>query len=684
MSRYNYNCAVEIYYIIDNQVGNKVYISIYGMKITDVLDQENIDKLLAQIDREYQEWFDYVVNKRNQYRDRVIRWNKQAKDPNKININMIANAEDVLIASSYTDWLTVNFASADGWVSADKADNLNYMAEFDNSDQDYQQLYYQKEQDRYFFWVGIRYRYGWDDVKKMPKFMVINPLSWIPDPIPTQMGSFDGSWYRFHWFEFTTSIVDLIADWSYDKEQLDKVVWAYFSPETQQNWVAYASAYNYVMPTCCDDLKTNFSLDVYHHFTNFDGKKYVVTLTNARRTVLRIKELKPVLEEEKKNPNMIEFPIVLNYWKPRRNDPFGESICDKLDDKQIAKTILFNLNIIKAKKEALGWDFIWNSRLIKNKDDILKPTTNGRNIFVDTMENLQNVGMELPRSQIKADSINMITALENEAMHDTNIDSLQQGIVSGGRTTATESQIAQANSNIIWLLNNKINAWGDKRFWFERWKGYQENFSEVDEKSVVIVSNFEIKSFPIKKDDFFTKQMPHIILWTKADLQSKNEKEQIFRDKYLWMVLNNPTTPDVSKRIAQRMCFRCNWKTPNEINVLVPLENDETVAINFVDMLNLNQVPKSLFQYPKEYLRTFWVYFQKAENTKAKDVVLQALRNAMVRLPLQQQVNPQFTEMANSSSNIAMSQAMQNADKTITSRQDLIPWQWSATAASII
>ena len=665
-------------------MGNKVYISIYGMKITDVLDQENIDKLLAQIDREYQEWFDYVVNKRNQYRDRVIRWNKQAKDPNKININMIANAEDVLIASSYTDWLTVNFASADGWVSADKADNLNYMAEFDNSDQDYQQLYYQKEQDRYFFWVGIRYRYGWDDVKKMPKFMVINPLSWIPDPIPTQMGSFDGSWYRFHWFEFTTSIVDLIADWSYDKEQLDKVVWAYFSPETQQNWVAYASAYNYVMPTCCDDLKTNFSLDVYHHFTNFDGKKYVVTLTNARRTVLRIKELKPVLEEEKKNPNMIEFPIVLNYWKPRRNDPFGESICDKLDDKQIAKTILFNLNIIKAKKEALGWDFIWNSRLIKNKDDILKPTTNGRNIFVDTMENLQNVGMELPRSQIKADSINMITALENEAMHDTNIDSLQQGIVSGGRTTATESQIAQANSNIIWLLNNKINAWGDKRFWFERWKGYQENFSEVDEKSVVIVSNFEIKSFPIKKDDFFTKQMPHIILWTKADLQSKNEKEQIFRDKYLWMVLNNPTTPDVSKRIAQRMCFRCNWKTPNEINVLVPLENDETVAINFVDMLNLNQVPKSLFQYPKEYLRTFWVYFQKAENTKAKDVVLQALRNAMVRLPLQQQVNPQFTEMANSSSNIAMSQAMQNADKTITSRQDLIPWQWSATAASII
>jgi hypothetical protein len=51
---------------------------------------------------------------------------------------------------------------------------------------------------------------------------------------------------------------------------------------------------------------------------------------------------------------------------------------------------------------------------------------------------------------------------------------------------------------------------------------------------------------------------------------------------------------------------------------------------------------------------------------------------------LQQAQNPAFTEMANSSSNIAMSQALQGWDKKITSRQDLIPWQWSATASSII
>ena len=87
----------------------------------------------------------------------------------------------------------------------------------------------------------------------------------------------------------------------------------------------------------------------------------------------------------------------------------------------------------------------------------------------------------------------------------------------------------------------------------------------------------------------------------------------------------------------------------------------------------MNIPPQSIFQYPQEYLRTFWVYFQKCENTKAKDVVLAAIKNAMVKMPLQQVQNPQFAEMANSSSNIAMSQAIQGGDKTIPSRQDLIP-----------
>ncbi len=573
---------------------------------------------------------------------------------------MIANAIDTMIATSYTDGLTVNFAPKDGWIGQEKADNLNFMAEFDNNEDDYQQLYYQKEQDRYFFGVSIRHRYGWDDTRKVPLFAVINPLSWIPDPIPSQTGRFDGKNYRYHWFDLTTTILELAADLTYDKKVLDEIVASLFSSETKLNRSTYAMAYNYVMPTAVEWLKHNFSLDIYHHFTNFNGKKYCVTTTADRAKILRVSEIKPVLKEEKENSNLISFPIILNYWKPRRNDAMGESVCDRLDDKQIAKTILFNLNIIKAKKEALGWDFIWNSRLIKNKNDILKPTTQWRNIFVDTQEPLGNVGIEIPRSQIKTDTFSMMNAIDSEARFDVNLDNQQQWVIATRDVTATESQIAQANSNIIGLLNNKINSRGDKMFRYERRKGYQENFSSADKKNLTINSNFEFKSLTIGKDDFFTSQIPFIIIGTKGEVEGQNEKQRVFRDKYLALFLQDPDTPKVSKLIAKRMLLRCNGKTPNEVNVLVPLTNNERKAMDYLSIVNLNEIPKSIMSNPPEYLPTFWIYLQKADNTKAKEVVLGALQEALIKVPQQAPVAPTaFNEIANSTQNIATSQAMQ-------------------------
>ena len=121
----------------------------------------------------------------------------------------------------------------------------------------------------------------------------------------------------------TSSIMDLAADKTYDKEALDNVVANFFSNENRLNQLTYAQAYNYNFPTTIEGLKHNFSLDIYYHFTSFtdeagNTKKYCITTTAERQKILRVIELKPVLEEEKKDSNQIQFPIILNYWKPRR------------------------------------------------------------------------------------------------------------------------------------------------------------------------------------------------------------------------------------------------------------------------------------------------------------------------------------------------------------------------------
>ena len=83
----------------------------------------------------------------------------------------------------------------------------------------------------------------------MPLFAVVNPLSWIPDPNPSQTGRFDGKNYRYHGFEMETTLMDLAADKTYDKESLNKIVANLFGIETKLNWLTYAQAYNYIMPT---------------------------------------------------------------------------------------------------------------------------------------------------------------------------------------------------------------------------------------------------------------------------------------------------------------------------------------------------------------------------------------------------------------------------------------------------
>ena len=87
---------------------------------------------------------------------------------------------------------------------------------------------------------------------------------------------------------------------------------------------------------------------IYNHYTTIKGKKYLVTLANDDSLLIRFEEIKPVYEEEKKNPNLIKFPVIVNHYEPFKWDPFGISVPDLLEDKQRIEQLFLNLNRIKA------------------------------------------------------------------------------------------------------------------------------------------------------------------------------------------------------------------------------------------------------------------------------------------------------------------------------------------------
>ena len=624
--------------------------------------------ILVQIQREYALWLNYVRPARIRYRDRIMKRNPQAtKSAKIININMIWNYIDTLIASFFTNWVKCKFISRQWWIWEEEAQNLNAVAEFDEREWATQQLKYQVEQDSLFFGVWILNKTWFDHITKTNTWKAINPLSWIPDPLPTQTWQFDWKNYRFHGFCMLTNIHD-VKD-KYDKDAINRWFAKQYNMEDNLTREAYQNK-AWTWPIMVDEIEDNFALDIYTHYTIVDWRKWKFVLSADMTEIFYKEELKPVTKEEKLDPTLIPRPVLLNYYDPVRWNPFGTSICDKVEDKQNAKSILANLSLMKAKREATGGDFLVNSRLIKNKEELQKKTFDQRYLFIDENEigtqPIQNAMYELPQSQIKTDVWNMMSWLENEAKYDSKIDSLQQWIMPDKSMTKAEAQQLQANANMQLSIKNTIKQRFYRDYYFQRWRGYLENFKDWEEKRVLLNADFEWTWASLTKDQFITKQMPYIMVGATEDINAMNEKDKNTLMALYPIITNDPEIKPVNKAIFKRLYLRATGLKPNTVNSIFAYTPEERIAKSYVDMVNLGAKPTSLFKRTDIDFYTVRLYMQKAEDGDLKDEILQKLNWLLLELWEWQTQMPMNNEMANSAANIMMSQWVPTKDELIT------------------
>lgn len=623
--------------------------------------------ILTQIQREYALGLNYVRPVRIRYRDRIMKWNPQAtKSAKIININMIGNYIDTLIASFFTNGVKCKFVSRTGWIWEEEAQNLNAVAEFDEREWATQQLKYQVEQDSLFFGVGILNKTGFDHTTKTNTWRAINPLSWIPDPLPTQTGQFDWKNYRFHGFCMLTNIHDIKG--LYDKDAIDRWFAKQYNMEDELTREAYSNK-AWTWPIIVDEIEDNFALDIYTHYTIIDWKKWKFVTSPDMSEIFYSEKLQPVTKEEKLDETLIPRPVLLNYYDPVRWNPFGTSICDKVEDKQNAKSILANLSLMKAKREATGWDFLVNSRLIKNKEELQKKTFDQRYLFIDENEigtqPIQNAMYELPQSQIKTDVWNMMSWLENEAKYDSKIDSLQQWIMPDKSMTKAEAQQLQANANMQLSIKNTIKQRFYREYYFQRWRWYLENFKDGEEKRVLLNTDFEWTGTSLSKDEFVTKQMPYILVGATEDINAMNEKDKNTLMVLYPIITNDPEIKPVNKAIFKRLYLRSTGLKPNTVNSIFSYTAQERIAKSYVDMVNLGVEPKSLFKRTDLDYYTMWLYMQKAEDWELKDKILDKLNNLLLEM-WEAQPMQMNSEMANSAANIMMSQWQPSKEELIT------------------
>ncbi len=582
---------------------------------------------------EYTLWYNYVVTRRIKFRERRRLYNEQLKDYEKISMNDIYSVMQTALALYYTDELTVNFVPRSIWYD-ETAENLQNLAKFDFDEMWLDTLNYQVQRDRLFYWVWIRQLMWRDKLRKVPTWDVKDPLTMIPDP----RGHTDITKFRFIWFESQMTKEQMTPEKGYfDVDNLQQTLDA----ETQTTLVAESQ------PRALNespDTTENWYCSVYHHYTILKGKKYLVTMWNQRQWIIRLEEVMPMGIEEKENPSLVQFPIVLNYYDPIRNDPFGVSIPDLIEDKQRARSVIANLNLIKAKYEALGWIKLYNPYAVRNAADLEQPTVGAKYIPVNpefSWGRIDNIIYDTNNTNnIKQDSMLFPNTLLQEEYMSTAIDSQQQWLVGWGKTmTKWENQSIQLNANMKFLLKSKVNMWAEKQFWLIRYQCYKLFFSWADVKFIRLNNWRGIKWATLKKKDFITSKDPEITIVSRMEKKAQDQVDYANLMAIAPMYMQDPDTPKITKSFIKRKILSLGNVDRDEIMIMCPPSVEELEAKQWATLIDQDETPPKIQDMNEDHL-TYIIIYQWCEDTNAKWEAISKRKQAIMMKNKQQPIMP--------------------------------------------
>lgn len=515
------------------------------------------------------------------------------KDQDKVSTNLFASLHKTFIALSYEDELTVKYQPI--WMEDEEiADNMEIIAKNAFNKMWLDKINWQKQSDRAIYNVSIRLL-EWDEDKNEPETYILDPMSWYADPSPMWPCSDD---YRWHWFDTVASIDELKEMW-YNTDWLLKI------SEEQKNTEIYRKQALW-QDEQSDDTENKLVWLANHYFK--DGEIWYKAVCNSDCS--KLLELKEYGEE---------CPIVLNFYELARWSATGwASLLDRMEDKQRMDNKLVNLMLIKAIREWLWGDFVYDGDVIRDASKLWTPTTKRRYIKAGNLTNgkrLQDAIMELPQSQIKQDVEMMRQTLRREWQTSVWIDQVIQWVRWDKSITASESQTIQQNANLNLALNNKIDAIWEKDFWRKLYKMYQKNF-DANKKLIARLSvGFGSRTITIDKKDFMSSNELDVIVINKSDKVAQMEKEKL-SIPYYQQEANNPELSKIVRLFFKRKIARLSGMQPDEIQFAY-FDPVEEKAKEEVILLNYDKDIKIID--PTEDQMTYLMIYKRAIDTPAKE-----------------------------------------------------------------
>ena len=572
------------------------------------------DKIIEHVEKEYQSSLFFTEAKRQLYKKRKMLYMNIEDQDKKIYSRLIFSTIETLLALYVKSWPTANF-SVNGEFFDETEKTIKMVAE---SDFERMELWEKDERANFhsfFYGTSIKVLDGFDTQTKNPECVVISPMQWVCDP-QASINLKD----RFHGFELQVDKSSLTEDWGYFN--LDKLEpWEWRLSEEDRESSQDVRHLN-------DDYGTHGLYNIYHHYTIINGQKYLITLGNSRKLLIRCEELTPKNKEQKKNPRLIKFPVVVGNWIPTEFDRWGISICDILEDKQTAIQLFMNLNRIKAENEAWGDIFLYDPDIIENIDELKMPKLWPKYIKASRLNQWGTPMLEVPRGNIKSDAFNMPNVVKQQWFLELGLDERSLWVSGETPITATENQRVQANANLRQILGLKRRARSEalfRKLWYE---SYQECF--YGKKKIKVPWRYGGRYLELESKDFIVEDSVEVIIEFALDVEEKNDKVKLemlaMRDAFM----NDPQKSDISKRIFERELFKLQGFSPEKIALFSEKTLEEEQAELDLELLNRNEELEPIADLNENHLVYLEIY-KRAKDTPAKQKAILARRMAQIQ-----------------------------------------------------
>lgn len=471
---------------------------------------------------------------------------------------------------------------------------------------------------------------------------------WYPDP----MGWLSPDKFRFHGFDAVSTLSEVTDPEEYLQGNVNKLVENLTELQTEsQNHKtnrAYANRSMNLNPVD-EGSQKNPQLNLYYHFTTVYDKdntahKVYSEWDSDCSLLIRVREILPVYEEEKKNPQLIPFGVELKYFCPQPYNPTGISLADLIQDKHKYKNVFANLMFIREKDAALGDDILFDTNIVKNPNDLTRPTITKKYIGADgTMGNIGGAVAVIPKNPAPASNYNFLELLDRGTELATGIDARQMGISGGADVTLGEAQQIQSNANLRVQYINNIGMIGERSFWKTWLRAYHENFERSSKKIIRVSDSFGEKPIVFTKKDFLSEEDPDVKVESQGDIDAKRRQDIANLNPMLQVIIADPTKSQFAKNYALKKALILNGMREDEAEVFNEPTFEELDAKNKLILINNND-PDGARIDPMAMEVDHSVYitiFRQAIDNDVKWAAINARKQAILQQKQQQQMQPQ-------------------------------------------